>query len=255
MTVPVVLLHALSLDSSMWTAQSEALRRRGHSVIAPDQRGFGDTPLGDAPPSLDAVADDLADRLDQQGIDRAALVGASMGGYVAMAFLRRHPGRVLALALLSSRAAADTARERAEREKFADLIVDPSVRPGLLAATTPKLVGATTRAERPDVLAKVRGTVEAAAAGSVAWAQRAIALRPDAYPVLRAADVPAMVVAGDEDELIPASEPREMARTLPLGRLVTIPRTGHLSPMETPEAVTTALLDLLDEATGGGHPC
>lgn len=78
----------------MWQAQARALRSLGHPVLTPDQRGFGTTPLGDAPPSLDVVADDLARTLDERGMDRAVLAGSSMGGYVAMAFLRRFPDRV-----------------------------------------------------------------------------------------------------------------------------------------------------------------
>lgn len=116
--VPVVLLHALSLDSSMWDTHREALEGRGHLVVAPDQRGFGATPLGNEPPSLDTVADDLARELDARGIERAVLVGVSMGGYAAMAFLRRHPGRALALALLSTRADMDDEAARTAREGF-----------------------------------------------------------------------------------------------------------------------------------------
>lgn len=248
---PVVLLHALSLDSSMWAAQSRALRERGHPVIAPDQRGFGGTPLGDASPSLDVVVDDLARDLDARRLDRVVLVGASLGGYVAMSFLRRHPRRVAALALVSTRAAADTERESAERHRFAALITDPETRGAVLAATTPRLVGATTRAERPAVVAAVRAVAEAAAPESIAWAQRAIAGRPDAFPVLRAAGVPALVVAGAEDELIDRAEAERMAAALPRGRLVVIPGAGHLAPLEAPAAVTGALLDLLAEVSAG----
>lgn len=245
---PVVLLHALSLDSTMWDAQCRVLRDRGHLVVAPDGRGFGGTPLGDAPPSLDVLVDDLASDLHERHLDRVALVGASLGGYVAMAFLRRHPERVAALGLISTRAAADTPRERAERERFAELITDRQAQAALVAATTPRLVGATSRAERPDVVAAVQAMVDAAPPESIAWAQRAIAGRPDAYDVLRAADLPAVVVAGAEDELIDTSEPERMASALPRGRLVTIPAAGHLAPLEAPEAVTAQLVELLDTA-------
>jgi pimeloyl-ACP methyl ester carboxylesterase len=246
---PVVLLHALSLNSSMWDAQCRALRERGHTVVAPDVRGFGGTPLGGAPPSLDVLVDDLARDLDGRRLGRVALAGASLGGYVAMAFLRRHPQRVAALALVSTRAAADTPQERADRDRFAALITDEQARGPLLAATTPRLVGATTRSERAAVVAAVQAMVDAAAPESIAWAQRAVAGRQDAFAVLRAADVPALVVAGAEDELIDRAEPQRMAGALPRGRLVVIPTAGHLPPLETPEAATVALLDLLAEAS------
>ncbi|MEU1071657.1 MULTISPECIES: alpha/beta hydrolase [unclassified Streptomyces] len=244
---PVVLLHALALDSSMWDAQREALERRGHRVIAFDQRGFGGTALGDGPPSLDAVADDLARELDRRGIARAVLAGVSMGGYVAMAFLRRHPGRTRALALLSTRAQADDGAARAAREGFAALMEDPVRGPAAVEATAPRLVGATTRAERPRVLAHVRAVAARSAPASLAWAQRAITAREDALDVLRDADIPAVVIIGEEDELVTEADARAMADALPRGRLVVVPRAGHLPPLEAPEATQKELDTLLDE--------
>lgn len=250
---PVVLLHALSLHSSMWQAQQQALSELGHPVVPFDQRGFGSAPLGNAPPSLDAVADDLAWTLDAHGTDRAVLVGSSMGGYAAMAFLRRHAGRTAGLALLSARATADAPEARAQRLQFATLIQDRDVRTALLERTTPMLVGATTRARRPEVLARVLTDAHAADPAALAWAQQAIAARPDSTETLRATDVPAVVIAGAEDELVTAEESLHTVCLLPRGRLVTIDGAGHLPPLETPDAVTGALCDLLDDI--GAHAC
>ena len=103
---PLVLLHAFPLSSAMWMSQREELAASCR-VITPDQRGFGGSPLGDDPPSLDAAADDVAALLDKLGLDRVVLGGLSMGGYVAMSFLRRHGDRVDALVLADSKATAD----------------------------------------------------------------------------------------------------------------------------------------------------
>ncbi|WP_371650932.1 MULTISPECIES: alpha/beta fold hydrolase [unclassified Streptomyces] len=245
--VPVVLLHALSLDSSMWDTHREALEGRGHLVVAPDQRGFGATPLGNEPPSLDTVADDLARELDARGIERAVLVGVSMGGYAAMAFLRRHPGRALALALLSTRADMDDEAARTAREGFLALIEDPVKGPAVIESTAPRLVGATTRAERPQVLARLRTVAAGASPASLAWAQRAIAARPDALDVLRATDIPAVVIVGEEDELVSQADTRAMVEALPRGRLVVVPGSGHLPPLEAPEVIQDELDALLAE--------
>jgi len=106
---PLVLLHAFPLSRAMWTSQVTALAGDCR-VITPDQRGFGGSPLGGDPPSLDVAADDLAALLDRLELDRVVLAGLSMGGYLAMAFLRRYPGRVGALGLLDTRAGADSPR-------------------------------------------------------------------------------------------------------------------------------------------------
>ncbi|MER7462180.1 alpha/beta hydrolase [Streptomyces sp. NPDC097981] len=255
--LPVVLLHALPLDSSMWDGTARGLRALGHRVLTPDQRGFGAAaPPADRSPSLDLVADDLARELDRQGIDSVALAGCSMGGYVAMAFLRRHPHRVRALALLAARGTADTAETAGQRRRFADAVLDESARARIVAATTPSLLGATARARQPRLLERVSGLALAARPQSVAWAQRAIAARTDSTAVLRAADVPAVVVIGVEDELVSLDEACRTAAALPRGRLVALPGVGHLAPLEAPEATLEILADLLAHAqTAGTAAC
>ncbi|MFJ9693241.1 alpha/beta fold hydrolase [Kitasatospora sp. NPDC101183] len=254
---PVVLLHALSLHASMWQAQVRALRERGHRVLAVDQRGFGTAPLalGEAPPppSLDVVAEDLARTLDSQGVGRAVLAGSSMGGYAAMAFLRRFPDRVAGLALLSARATADDPAAAAQRLRFAELVLDPAHRPVIVEQVTPLLLGDTTRARRPELLARVLADARAADPAALAWAQRAIAARQDSTEVLRAARVPALVIAGEQDALVAAQESRRLAELLPQGRLLTLPQAGHLQPLEAPEEVTRALAGLLDEVDEVGR--
>lgn len=246
--LPVVLLHALPLDSSMWEATARELRAYAHEVITFDQRGFGAAPLPDEPPSLDLVADDLARELDRLGIGEVALVGCSMGGYVAMSFLRRHPGRVRALALLAARGTADTAEAAERRRLFADLVLDETARGAVVARTTPSLLGAGTRARQPRLTARVADLARAARPRSVAWAQRAVAARADSTATLRSTDVPAVVVIGEEDELVSLHEARETADSLPWGRLVTLPGVGHLAPLEAPRATAVVLADLLARA-------
>ncbi|MFE0251250.1 alpha/beta fold hydrolase [Streptomyces sp. NPDC059010] len=259
--LPVVLLHALPLDSSMWDETARALRAHGHPVLPVDQRGFGGAPLpaGDTP-CLDLVADDLARELDRRGLDAVALAGCSMGGYTAMSFLRRHPDRVRALALFAARATADTPEQAAARLRFAELLLDDSLRARIVTDTAPSLLGATTRAGRPRLLNRVTDRARAAAPDSVAWAQRAIAAREDSLPTLGTTGVPAVVVQGEEDELVTLEEARETAAALPSGRLVTLPGVGHLAPLEAPEATAEILSDLLGQAqrsttSGGATAC
>lgn len=251
MTLPVVLLHALAVPAGMWAGPRRDLAALGHRVLAPDQRGYGRIPLGPAGPSLDVLVDDLARRLDAAGVDRAALAGCSMGGYLAMAFLRRHPDRVGALALLGTRASADGPAERAERAGFARLVLDERTRPAVLAAAVPKLLGAGTRAARPDVVDRVAALVAGTAAETIAWCQRAAADRPDSTALLHAAGLPAVVVAGAEDELVSPAEAERLAAALPGAELVVVPGAGHLTPVEAPGAVTAAIAGLLARTAAG----
>ena len=120
----------------------------------------------------------------------------------------------------------------------------------MLTAALSALVGSTTAARRPEVVAEVGTLVEAADPAAVAWCQRAIADRRDSFDILDTTAVPAVVIAGAEDILVPAEETKRMANALPLGEYVVIPDTGHLAALEAPAAVSDALLDLL-----GRMPC
>ena len=242
---PVVLLHGFPLNATTWSAQREALAG-SYRVLCPDQRGFGGTQLGHDEPSLDEVADDVAAMLDAKKLDRVVLGGLSMGGYVAMAFLRRHPERVRALVLADTRAAADTEEARANRLRIAEEVVERGSSTQLVDEFLPKLTGPTTKATKPLVSGRLKAIVESAPPHAVAWAQRAMAARPDSYDTLRGVTVPALVVVGEEDEISPPDEARTIADALPQGRLVTIPGSGHMSSMETPEAFNEALRGFLD---------
>lgn len=240
----VVLLHGFPLNATTWSAQREALAP-DYRVLCPDQRGFGGTQLGHDEPSLDEVADDVAALLDARKLDTVVLGGLSMGGYVAMAFLRRHPERVRALVLADTRAGADTDEARANRLRIAEEVVAKGSSAQLVDEFLPKLTGPTTKATKPLVLGKLKAIVESAPPYAVAWAQRAMAARPDSFDTLRSVTVPALVVVGEEDEISPVSDAQAMADALPEGRLVTIPDSGHMASMEAPEAFNEALRDFL----------
>lgn len=241
---PLVLLHAFPLSSAMWLAQREGLADVAR-VITPDLRGFGAAPLGDDPPGLDESADDVAALLDRLGHERVVLGGLSMGGYVAMAFWRRHRNRVAALVLADTTAAADLPETVANRERIARLVLADSRSSVLLDEQLPKLIGATTAEQRPLVYRRVRALVEAAPAAAVAWASRAMAARPDSTPILATVDVPTLVVVGTEDVITPVSTARAMAALIPAARLVAVPAAGHLSAMEAPEEFNAAVRVLL----------
>ncbi len=247
---PVVLMHAFPLSSAMWLEQRNALGDRCR-VITPDLRGFGGSPLGDDEPSLDAMADDVAAMLDGLELDRVVLGGLSMGGYVAMAFLRRHAGRVAALVLADTKATADAPEAAANRERIAARLRSDDSSDVLVEDVLPSLLGPTTTSKRPMVSGRVRALVEATPPAAAAWAQRAMAARPDSLTTLRAAGVPALVLRGDEDALSTEADTDAMVEALPHGRLVVLPGAGHLSAVETPEpfaaAVWAFLTDLVEQ--------
>lgn len=231
---PLVLLHAFPLSSAMWLSQRERLASR-FRVITPDLRGFGGSLLGDAEPSVETMADDVAALLKSKNIDRAVIGGVSMGGYVAMALCRRHPDRVRGLVLADTRATADPPEARERRLRMAARLEAEKRPDALLQDVLPGLLGPTTMQRRALVYGRVRGLVQSAPPRAAAWAQRAMAARPDSTDTLRGVKVPALVVVGDEDRLTTEDDARAMTEALPNAELTVIPRAGHLTPVEQPE--------------------
>ncbi|MEV8637067.1 alpha/beta fold hydrolase [Streptosporangium sp. NPDC051023] len=250
--LPLVLLHAFPLSSAMWLAQREGLAAVC-KVITPDLRGFGGSALGEDEPSVDVMADDVARLLDREGVDRAVVGGQSMGGYVTMAMCRRHPDRLLGVILADTKAGADTEAARANRERVATAVLG-SGSSVLVEEMLPALVGRTTAQRRAMVFGRVRGLVQSAPPQAAAWAQRAMAGRPDSFDTLRGLKVPALVIVGEEDEISPVADAEAMVGAVPDGRLAVIEKAGHLSALEQPEAFNRAVAGFTAELAGAARP-
>lgn len=236
---PLVLLHAFPLDHRMW---NDLRLAEETEVITPDQRGFGNTPLGTDTPDLTTVAADVIAQLDGR---RAVLGGCSMGTYAAMAVLRAAPELVAGLLLVSGRATADTEAARANRHTIADRVDNEG--PGFVAdAMLPALLGAETHERRPDVVATVRTLVSEQDGAAIAWAQRAMAARPDSSELLAGTDIPTLIVRGEQDTLIPLDEAEALATLMPKAEVVVLAGAGHLPPVEAPEEFTGAVARWLE---------
>ena len=239
----VLLLHAFPLGGAMWDAQAEALAAR-FQVVRFDARGFGGSPPGDGPLTMERIADDAAALLDHLGLSRAAVCGLSMGGYAALAMVRRHADRLRALVLCDTRAGADSADQRGARAELAEKVL----REGSAAAAEanlPKLLGRTTHQERPQVVAAARAIIEANPPRGIANALYGLAARADSSATLREVRVPALILCGEEDVLTPPAEAEALRAGIAGSRLRLLARAGHLSNMEEPAAFGAALLDFL----------
>lgn len=248
---PVVLLHAYPCDNTLWDAQAAALLAAGYRVVRPDLPGFGASELSDAPPAMAAMADAVFEVLDAQGIESFALGGLSMGGYAAMQMLRQQPDRILALALIDTKATPDGEAARAVREETAAKALAAGSLVPLTEGMLGGLLGESTRAAKPEVVERTKLWISRADAAAAAWSMRAMATRPDSLPALTAFNRPSIVICGDEDALSSMAEHRLMADALPNSKLIVIDGCGHLSAIERPDQVSTALLEFLDRADLG----
>jgi pimeloyl-ACP methyl ester carboxylesterase len=236
----LVLLHAFPLDSSMYDDVRDPLSEVC-DLVTPDFPGFGGGPLPAGEPTLDRYADAVAAELDVRGLRQVVLGGTSMGGYATMAFLRAHPERVSGVVLIDTKATADDPEAAAGRLAMADRLESDGTPDALVEAVYPRLLGSTTFDTRPAVAERVRAAVQEASPQSAAWAQRAMAVRPDSLETLRGLAVPTLVVVGAEDVLSPPTDAAAMVAAVAESSLAMVPGAGHLTPLEAPEAVVEAV--------------
>lgn len=244
--LPLVLLHGFPLDHRMWDAAAAAVPG-DRTVLAADLPG---TPgaADDLPePALEVSADRVAADLRAAGVERAVVAGLSMGGYVALALLERHPDLVAGLGLVDTKSTADTDEARANRLRIAAAAEDgATVEPVRPMATA--LLGESSRAARPELVDVLSGWIDEQPPAGVAWSQRAMAARPDRTDVLRAFSGPVQVVVGDEDTVTPVEAAEHLAKSAQDAQLVVVARAGHMSALEDPAAVAAALGDLCQRA-------
>ncbi|HEY7148636.1 MAG TPA: alpha/beta hydrolase [Gaiellaceae bacterium] len=211
----VVLIHAFPLDDRMWESQTDALK--DEDVYVPYLYGLGGN-------SVDGWAEHVLERTEGELL----VAGASLGGYVALAMARISPDRVKALVLAGARAAADPPDRRAAREEMLRVVREEGIEgwnrdfspPGPEDRTTEELI---------------QGI-------------QALRDRHDATEVVSSFEGPLVVVVGDQDEILPVDEARQIAESAPDGRLEVVEGAGHVVSVDAPERFNEILLRLLQPA-------
>src|SRR4051812_36052831 len=230
----VVLLHGFPLDRKIWSAQETSVGSI-YRVIAPDLRGHGESAAPAGGYTMDEMAGDVLELLDALQIKEPVILGGlSMGGYVALSLLARAPGRVRALMLMDTRAAADTPEAARNREELARTVETTGSTRHVVDAMLPKLFAEVTRTRRAELIPPVRAAMERISARAIAGALRGMAQRPDRSAELASITVPTLVLVGEHDAITPPEESRRMAAALPMAELAIIPNAGHLAPLENP---------------------
>jgi 3-oxoadipate enol-lactonase len=239
----VLFLHAFTLDASQWDHQVAALAGDLRAVRI-DLWGCGHSPAPPSgEPSLDDVAAAVLGALDSRGIERFAVVGLSMGGYLAFALWRRAAERIRALVLCNTRASTDNDAQRHDRLAMAEQVEREESVESIVEPMLGRLLGPAARDEA-HIADPVRGRIRRCSPAGIAYAQRAMAARGDSTELLASINVPTLVIGGVQDAIIPATEVRAMTGLIPGARLVELD-TGHLSNLEAPRAFNDALGSLL----------
>jgi len=237
---PLVLLHGFPLTAEMWRGQLERAPADWR-FIAPE---LSSALPADGVRTIDDYASDVASLLDALMIDDAVIGGLSMGGYVTFALFRQAPSLFSGMILADTRPQADTEAARIARMRMRELLTHDGVK-AVADDMIPKLLSDRTMREQPDVAGRVRAIVEMNPPRAVDAALDAMMRRPDSTPDLPHISCATLVIVGEEDAVTPVAEADAMHRAIERSALVTLPRAGHLSNLEQPEAFSRALADFL----------
>ncbi len=236
---PLVLVHGFPLNHTIWDPMVPFLQERAR-VILPDLRGHGRSPAPEGIYAMSTLAADLAALLDELGLEKVVLAGHSMGGYASLAFAQAYPQRLAGLALVAALPSADTPERREGRYATVAEVTRDGVN-GLAEKMATQLT------HQVNLVEPLRHLIQSTPLDGVAGSLKGMAERPDLSEFLAGLELPVVLVAGDQDSIVPFERAQAVAGTLRQGRLVKAPGAGHLPMMEAPNIVAGALLQLLPE--------
>ncbi|NVH76753.1 alpha/beta fold hydrolase [Paraburkholderia sp. JPY432] len=243
----VVLIHGVGMNQSVWAPQIDALSE-SFRVVVYDMLGHGDSVLPSAEPSLDEYAAQLASLLDALRIERAHVVGHSMGALVALEFALTHPERTLSVAALNAVYDRTPAQREAVMTRAAtlgDARADTGVDGTLSRWFGDPIPGHLTQAARA-----VRALLLAVDPVGYARTYRLFACSDDAHVGrLASLAIPALFLTGEGDPNSSAQMSRAMAAAAPQGRAEVIANARHMMNVTDPERVNASLLAFLVEAS------
>lgn len=238
--IPLVLIHGYPLHRLIWQDQWIGLANDVR-VIVPDLRNHGDTvvhgrrDLSEIIHRMDLLAEDIARLLDALRISEPVILnGHSMGGYAVFAFYRSFPQRVRGVILTATRARNDSEVEKANRLKAIKLAQEEGIKP-ITSSMLPRLLSPVTIEQKPDLVSRVQEIMLGSTLEGVLGDLRGMMERPDSLPILSQMQIPALILVGGDDQIVPLEEARAMKDALPNSRLEIIDTAGHLPIMEQPE--------------------
>ncbi len=235
--IPAIFLHGFPFDHTIWEPLIPRLSANTRMIL-PDLRGFGRSPVTEGVYSMRLLAEDVIHLMDRLEIEKAVVVGHSMGGYVSLAFAQAYPSRLLGLGLVATHAVADNPERRQTRYKLAESVAHKGAR--VVASNMVK-----TLTPRQELLDPINELILQAHPTGIAGALKGMAERHDLTGELSNISVPAVVIVGKSDQLLSRESVETTAQMLPKGWLVEIPDAGHLPMFEQPEKFQAALLGFL----------
>lgn len=242
--MPLVFLHSFGHNKAMWFPQLTYFTERGYRVVAPDMPGHGDSTFHAEHHTVDRIAQSYIELLDTLGLQRAVLIGISMGGYIALRMWARKSQSIAALVLSNTKAESDSpeivARRRAQIDSLRDRGLSEFIHTG-----APRRLSAHTIEKRPWVLDSIRMMNFTVSAEANIATLEAMAAKDDDTATLATITVPVLITSGSDDTFIPKAAAGVLKDGIRQSQLHVIPDTGHVSSLENPTLYNRVLDDFL----------
>ncbi|MEQ1584346.1 MAG: alpha/beta hydrolase [Cyclobacteriaceae bacterium] len=231
--IPLIFIHGFPFNKEMWSTQLTALSD-SHRCIAYDVRGHGDSEAGAAQFIIPQFADDLFSFLDALKIDKAIVVGLSMGGYIALHAIKKNPTRIAGLLLCDTQCASDTQEGRDKRKKTIAFIQKNGLEVYTEESLKNLFAPGSLQSKKEEVQF-IRNTILKTRPESICLTLQALADRAETCSALEQIKVPVLILVGKEDKITSPEMAEKMHRLINNSELQIIENAGHLSNLENPE--------------------
>ena len=228
-----------------WGAQLTGLHDLGWRTLLIDPPGTGGSTPSPGLFTMEECAEAALHTLDAADAERAALLGLSWGGFVALRVALAAPERVTAL-VLSNTSARRMSFARRQRDRLVSMLIDLGIPGGMGRLIVPGALGERFRRQDPGFAAHLAESINDLDTTGLARAVRScLAERTSVVEALDQITAPTLVIAGAEDKALPLPHSVELAERIPGARLEVLPHVGHLAPREAPDAVAALLQEFL----------
>ena len=241
--LPVVFLHGFPFNHKMWEPQMRALPNTIRAISF-DIRGHGESQVADGQYTLEFFVDDLIALMDHLVIDKAVLCGLSMGGYIALRAIERHPERIKALVLSDTKSGADGNEAKVGRSAAMSAVKNEGV-PAFAESFVKKIFASETFTNNSHGVTTIKDIIRSNTILGISGTLLALASRTDTTASLSSIDVPTLILVGEEDTLTPPSESEAMHALIKGSELVRIQGAAHMANIENETAFNEALLAFL----------
>jgi pimeloyl-ACP methyl ester carboxylesterase len=250
--IPIIFVHGFPLNHKLWEPQLSGLKETMH-VIAPDLPGHGESEARSGAYLMNIVADDTNGFIDALGISEPVVIcGLSLGGYMLGQFYQKYGQRLRGVIFTATRASPDSEAVKLNRDRLIALARQSGPQ-AVVEEVLPKFMSPKTYQSYPELVDEVRGIMRTTSLDGMVGDLLGMRERPDTHDLLRKVNVPALVIHGMDDQLIPLSEGERIRDTITGARMCVIPDAGHLPNLEQPELFNQAVIGFIPQLYPTGN--